>query len=78
MIKLNDIILGDCMDVMKDIPDKHFEFAIVDPPYGIKDFIVMGGESNKKIKFVVLSKYLIKLFAPHIILFLLILSSSLK
>lgn len=25
----------DCMEAMKDIPDKHFELAIVDPPYGI-------------------------------------------
>lgn len=25
----------DCMTFMKDIPDKYFELAIVDPPYGI-------------------------------------------
>ena len=31
----NQIILADCMDIMKDIPDKYFELAIVDPPYGI-------------------------------------------
>ena len=35
MIELNKIILADCMDIMKDIPDKYFELAIVDPPYGI-------------------------------------------
>jgi site-specific DNA-methyltransferase (adenine-specific) len=35
MIELNKIILSDCMDIMKDIPDKYFELAIVDPPYGI-------------------------------------------
>jgi len=34
-IKLNQIILADCMDIMRDIPDKYFELAIVDPPYGI-------------------------------------------
>lgn len=28
-------IHGDCMDYMKDIPDKFFDLAIVDPPYGI-------------------------------------------
>jgi len=33
MIELNRIILADCMDIMKDIPDKYFELAIVDPPY---------------------------------------------
>ena len=26
----------DCMEAMKAFPDKHFELAIVDPPYGIK------------------------------------------
>ena len=25
--------LGDCMDVLKDMPDKSFDLAIVDPPY---------------------------------------------
>lgn len=31
----------DCMDGMKQFPDKFFDLAIVDPPYGI-------GESGKK------------------------------
>ncbi len=35
MIELNKILLADCMDIMRDIPDKYFELAIVDPPYGI-------------------------------------------
>ena len=34
--ELNRIILADCMDIMRDIPDKYFELAIVDPPYGNK------------------------------------------
>lgn len=25
----------DCMEALKDYPDKYFELAIVDPPYGI-------------------------------------------
>lgn len=25
----------DCMEVMKRYPDKHFDLACVDPPYGI-------------------------------------------
>jgi len=34
---MNNIVhLGDCMDGMKEFPDKYFELAIVDPPYGIK------------------------------------------
>lgn len=35
--KLENIKLynADCMEVMKDIPDKFFELTITDPPYGI-------------------------------------------
>lgn len=35
MEKLGNITvhLGDCMDVLKDIPDKSYDLAIVDPPY---------------------------------------------
>lgn len=30
-----ELIQGDCMDFMRGLPDKAFELAIVDPPYGI-------------------------------------------
>jgi site-specific DNA-methyltransferase (adenine-specific) len=30
-----DLRLMDCMELMKEYPDKHFDLAIVDPPYGI-------------------------------------------
>jgi site-specific DNA-methyltransferase (adenine-specific) len=30
-----DLRHGDCMDLMREFPDKHFDLAIVDPPYGI-------------------------------------------
>ena len=30
-----DLRLADCMDMMREFPDGHFELAIVDPPYGI-------------------------------------------
>lgn len=35
--QLNKIkcINGDCMEYMKSLPDKYFDLAIVDPPYGI-------------------------------------------
>jgi site-specific DNA-methyltransferase (adenine-specific) len=47
--ELNQIILADCMDIMKDIPDKYFELAIVDPPYGINmDSGLDGVYSNSK------------------------------
>ena len=33
----------DCMDLMREYPDKHFELAIIDPPYGIGE----NGGTNK-------------------------------
>jgi len=32
---ISDVRLMDCMDFMKEFPDKFFDLAIVDPPYGI-------------------------------------------
>jgi len=31
----NEIMLGDCMDLLKELSDKSIDLAIVDPPYGI-------------------------------------------
>lgn len=41
-----DLHLMDCMELMRGYPDKHFELAIVDPPYGIGDKF-KGGKSGK-------------------------------
>jgi len=38
-----DLRLMDCMDLMREFPDKHFDLAIVDPPYGIGDRLSDGG-----------------------------------
>ncbi len=38
----------DCMEGMKEYPDKYFELAIVDPPYGIERRISNGGGSHTK------------------------------
>lgn len=35
MIELNSFICADCMDYLPQFPDKYFELAIIDPPYGI-------------------------------------------
>lgn len=35
MLELNRLHNMDCMEGMKQFPDKYFELAIVDPPYGI-------------------------------------------
>jgi len=42
----NKILLGDCMDIMADMPDNYIDLAVVDPPYGIEDWNNRG--SNKK------------------------------
>ena len=38
----------DCMEYMKDIPDKYYDLAIVDPPYGIKINNNMGRRAGDK------------------------------
>lgn len=35
MLELNKLYNMDCMDGMKQFPDRYFDLAIVDPPYGI-------------------------------------------
>ena len=36
----------DCMEFMRNVPDKYYDLAIVDPPYGIGDKF-KGGKSGK-------------------------------
>ncbi len=38
MLELNKLYNMDCMEGMKQFPDKYFGLAIVDPPYGIARF----------------------------------------
>jgi site-specific DNA-methyltransferase (adenine-specific) len=38
---LNKVICGDCLEVMKGIPDKSVDLVLTDPPYGI-------GENNQQ------------------------------
>lgn len=40
----------DCMIGMKEFPDKYFELAIVDPPYGLDRYKKKDGGNSKKIK----------------------------
>lgn len=35
------------MDYMRDLPDKCFDLAVVDPPYGIGNFIQVSGNVSK-------------------------------
>lgn len=39
----------DCMEYMKDIPDKFFDLAIVDPPYGLGKKSTRGCGKLKRI-----------------------------
>ena len=50
---MNKLYNIDCMEYMKDIPDKYFDLCITDPPYGIDIANKLGGslyfaETNKK------------------------------
>lgn len=43
MMKLNTIRCCDCMEGMKEIPDKSIDLVITDPPYGLGSRVVEGG-----------------------------------
>ena len=48
---LSEVYLMDCIDGMKHYPDKYFDLAVVDPPYGIGAAKQIDlGNSNKKVK----------------------------
>jgi len=36
MLELNKIYCGDCLELMKQIPDKSIDLVLTDPPYGTK------------------------------------------
>jgi site-specific DNA-methyltransferase (adenine-specific) len=43
-----DLRLMDCMDLMREFPDKHFDLAIVDPPYGIGETAIRAKQRVPK------------------------------
>ena len=45
-----DLRLADCMDVMREFPDGHFDLAIVDPPYGIGINMNQGRRKGDHVK----------------------------
>lgn len=45
---LLDIRHCDCMDLMAEYPDNHFDLAIVDPPYGINHSTIAGKQSGQR------------------------------
>ena len=60
MIELNRIYNMDCIEGMKQFPDKYFELAIVDPPYGIARFGNRVELSNRNCKEAKINKWDIK------------------
>lgn len=45
---ISEVYLMDCVAGMKEYPDKFFDLAIVDPPYGLGQKIVSGGFRGSK------------------------------
>jgi site-specific DNA-methyltransferase (adenine-specific) len=43
----SDVFLLDCIEGMKQYPDKYFDLAVVDPPYGLERFKNGGSRINK-------------------------------
>lgn len=48
LLELNKLYNMDCMIGMREFPDKYFELAIVDPPYGIGKRLSQGAGKLKK------------------------------
>jgi len=46
VLQLNKLYNMDCMEGMKQFPDKYFELAIVDPPYGVLNKTKRGGQRS--------------------------------
>lgn len=42
-IKNATVMNIDCMEYMKQLPDKYFDLAVVDPPYGIGNWVQTSG-----------------------------------
>ena len=47
---LNKVICGDCLEVMKGIPDKSVDLVLTDPPYGIGDRLCIGGGKDNRMQ----------------------------
>lgn len=47
-IKSATILNVDCMEYMRSLPDKHFDLAVCDPPYGLGNALVAGGTWSVK------------------------------
>lgn len=48
MKPVSEVYNIDCMEYMKTIPDKFFDLAVVDPPYGIGNWVQTTGNIRRK------------------------------
>lgn len=46
-VPISEVYLMDCVEGMKHYPDKYFDLAICDPPYGINISNLFGGQKRK-------------------------------
>ena len=44
----SEVFLMDCMEGMKNTPDKYYDLAVVDPPYGLGKAVVNSGGRFKR------------------------------
>lgn len=45
---ISEVYNMDCMEYMKSIPDKFFDLAVIDPPYGGANSSVGGVKGSEK------------------------------
>ena len=45
---ISNVFNVDCLEYMRGLPDKFFDLAVVDPPYGIKHSTIAGKQSGSK------------------------------
>lgn len=50
MIEVNKIYNDDCLNILKQLPDKCIDLVLTDPPYNIKRFNKRDGGNSKKIQ----------------------------
>ena len=44
--KINIVWQGDCLELMKEMPDKCIDLVVTDPPYGLDKRLSNGGGGN--------------------------------
>lgn len=48
---INEVVHGDCLEIMKMIPDNCIDLVLTDPPYGLGDKLLLGGKNGNVVNF---------------------------